>query len=1095
MMKRLLLLSAILLISSGLFHGYANVCQQGAAKGFIIQAVNLITDQEIEIVCATRPVSAGQVYDIFTIMVDGEKAEYTYLSYFDLGCYASAPVINIRLAKPLDVGTLKGKTGNARTPGEDTQQVKGPSAAAGVEVVTNEQTVTARWMPFYNYMNTGSKSKLTVTGTQHCSTQAGNDEYLGTFYSYEHVIDYAAGGIHRMTGRAELITQNAVDHGVAVMLVGPGQSVYEAPQWRELFNPDDYQTRRVIEGTTGKPIIVATADDVMRQRSNGEMQRPRSDFFHLGEAFARIFWKVAVNGLEDGVTLGCRRTPCSIYNAPDDYRYDKHIATAYAEAKQKNMYPDNRMMGSLEDYFVYGTMIFYEFIPESTDGKWNRMNGPVNTREELKLYDSVLYRTMCGIFGEWEYFSSENNEGFDRGRDGVRSAMPWFWHTQVDNYDINARPYPDLDIEHVWIIAENQIEIRFNREVKDMTNLYDADNWLIQHSSDGGQTWKDVPHVMAGGYLWRSITLALPDKSDFSFTTGNFGRSFFGFRKKDIDERKVSSGGWIADDEAASPTALDFGQYVGLDEATREYGAGMNGIFRVQYLGNTPVHDWTGNLLPVAKKYEADFKPWIGNVYRSPLTGVYIYGDTEVSKDVMLLSGMYYDLGISNNQYKAYDRWPDGKIYTDAELLTSSIFDRPGQRIADFAVKRRGGMLIVAEGQHANQQPERRRQQAGNYHGGLYVEGWGGNIFQDQANNITRDYSMTRYKNEFLLYHEGGHGIDSYTGDTSYAPWVYTNITSAHDAACNKENGRRYYDENNVGAYLSSRDEYVSTGTTYWHGTMRESKDGTNDGTWTPVSNRWEFYRYDPWGFEALKRLLWTGDLGLWYENRVGDPAYRVLPGDWKYLQDDEELNRYLTLGSGLYGNGETVKIDSENALIAWGCTVFENLRDDSYNNYHNPLINWVSWSTAMIYDITVKKSSNPQFPNNNMGFVGGVLYYPDSEEPRSFLNPFLRPGGVKKPIRTPEEEALLNPVSGTASSLSIKTPVLPIFRFDKAQDITVDNAQTSFAVSVNGKKMGFRYFDNDESTVTLYLNWPLEKNDVVEITVVPTGQVISGKL
>jgi hypothetical protein len=576
---------------------------------------------------------------------------------------------------------------------------------------------------------------------------------------------------------------------------------------------------------------------------------------------------------------------------------------------------------------------------------------------------------------------------------------------------------------------------------------------------------------------------------------GNFGRDFRGFTREDLHERSLSAGGWIAGDETVSPTALQFGQYVGADEAIKEYGAGLNGLFRVHYTGDTPVRDWAGNQLSTAKTYSAEFKPWVGNVYRSPLTGVYIYGDTEIPKDVLIVSGMYYDLGGLNNTFKAYTQWPSGVAYTAEELLTSSKFDRPGQRIADFSVRQSGGMLVVAEGQHPNQQPERRGQQAGSYHSGLYVEGWGGNIFQDQANNITRDYSMTRYKNEFLLYHEGGHGIDSYTGENSYANWVYTNITSAHNTARSEANGRRYYDENNVGAYLASRGEYVSTGATYWHGTMRESKDGTNDGTWTPVSNRWEFYRYDPWGFEAFKRLFWAGDLGLWYENKVGDPAYRVLPGDWKYLQHDAELNRYLTLQHGLYGRGETVGIDSEDALIAWGCTVFETLRGDLHNNYHNPLINWVSWSTPMIYDITVKKSANPDFPNNNMGFSGGVLYYPGAKEPESFLNPFLRPGGVKKPVRTAEDEALLTPVSGVADNLTLKTPVMPVFGFSAAQRITVDNAQTSFAVKVNGKGLGFRYFTSDAGTVALYLNWPLEKGDTIEITVLTTGQVISTSL
>ena len=1067
---------------------------QTSLNNFNIIDVYLITEQEVEIVCATKPENALKVYENLSVTVAGKKVECSYLSFFSFGKYANAPVINIRLNKPLNVGTLRGKTGNARTPGEDTQAVLGPAAAATLKVQTGNQIVTAKWKPFYDYKNIGSKSKLSATGTALCGTLAENDKHLGINYSNEHVIDYAAGGIHRMTGRAELITQNAVDYGVTVMIVGPDQSVYEAPQWRELFNPADYKTRRVIEGTLDKPIIVATSDDVMRQKSSGEMERSQSNFFYLGEAFARMFWRVAVDGSENGATMGCRRVPRSVYNAPDDYRYDKHLAAAYEEAKNKKLYPGAKIMKSLEDYFVYGTMIFYEFIPESADGKWTYEGGPVNTREELKRYDYALYRPMCGIFGEWEYFSSENSEGFDRGRDGVRSSMPWFWHTQIDNFDITTQAYPVLDIEHVWIIAENQIEIKFNREVKDISALYNPDNWKVQNSIDGGKKWTDVSHKMDrfGGYLWRSVTLEI---NDINLTVGSFGRSFRGFTQEDINERKISAGAWIDDNQHSSTTALKMGQYVGIEEAKSKYGATLNGLFRGQYTGNSLVKDWAGNQLTAKKTYSVKFMPWVGNVYRSPLTGIYVYGDTEVPKEFLIVSGIYLDLQFTNNFYKEYSTWPSGISYSTSELNTSSKFDRPGQRVADYATMQNGGMLVVADGQHPNQQPERRSQQAGNYHGGLYVEGWGGNIFQDGVSNIRRDYSITRYKNEFLLYHEGGHGIDSYTDPNSYAPWVYTNITSAHNSARSEENGRRYYDENNVGAYLANRIEYVSTGSTYWHGTMRESKDGTNDGTWTPISNRWEFYRYDPWGFEAFKRLFWSGDLGLWYENKVGDPNYRVLPSDWKYLQHDEELNKYLILKNGLYGNGDTLKIDSENALIAWGCTVFETLRDDPYNNYHNHDINWVSWSTPSTYDITRKISLNPEFPNNNYGFLGGVLYYPDAVEPQSFLNPFLRPGGVKKPVRSPEDEALLKSVGGIAGNLTLKTPALPVFEFSNSMDITVDNAQTSFSVKVNGKKLGFRYFKSEAGTVTLYLNWPLEKGDIIEITVLSSGQIIKASV
>ncbi|MGL5272882.1 MAG: hypothetical protein ACRC8J_05290, partial [Phocaeicola sp.] len=620
-MKRLLLIAAML---CGLLLPQLLANTKRNTDSNRPQTVHLITEQELEIAYPTLPKNAKEVYKRIQILLDGKEVPFTYLSYFDFGVYAQNPIVNVRLHTPIEVGTYRGKTGVSQTPGSNTQVQLGPQAAARIQVKIGKEITTAQWVPFYDYKNIGSKSKIAVTGTKDCNTVAANDSHLNIAYSNEHVIDYAGGGIHRMTGRGELITQNAVDHGVDIMLVGTHQSVYEAPQWRELYNPADYRTRRVIEGTVEKPIIVATADDVMRQTSQGDMLRTQSDFFYLGEAFIRLFWQVAVDGSEQGATLGCRRVPLSVYNNANDYRYDLHIAQAYAEALREQKYPGNRMLQSIEDYFVYGAMIFYEFIPESADGKWHLNNGPVNTREELKQYDANLYRPLCGIFGEWEYFSSENSQGFDKGGDGVRSAMPWFWHTQPDNFTPQSLSYPNLAIEHVWVIAENQIEVKFNREVKDINNLYESSNWVIEHSEDGGVNWSVIPHKMAGGYLWRAITLELPSSSEFCFTTGNYGRSFRGFTQQDLDERSLEAGGWIASDEKVSATALKFGEYVGLDEAISKHGAGLNGAFRVRYTGVKSVHDWAGNRLE-KRALEASFNPWVGHVYRSPLVGVYMY--------------------------------------------------------------------------------------------------------------------------------------------------------------------------------------------------------------------------------------------------------------------------------------------------------------------------------------------------------------------------------------------------------------------------------------------------------------------------------------
>ena len=119
---------------------------QGETTKFQIIAVHLITGCEVEIVCADKPVDAQEVYNNFTVTVNGKTVDYSYLSFFDFGHYAKAPVINIRLDEPLNVGMLRGKTGNARTPGENTQAISGHAAAATLQVKTDHQAVTAQWM-------------------------------------------------------------------------------------------------------------------------------------------------------------------------------------------------------------------------------------------------------------------------------------------------------------------------------------------------------------------------------------------------------------------------------------------------------------------------------------------------------------------------------------------------------------------------------------------------------------------------------------------------------------------------------------------------------------------------------------------------------------------------------------------------------------------------------------------------------------------------------------------------------------------------------------------------------------------------------------
>jgi hypothetical protein len=136
--------------------------------------------------------------------------------------------------------------------------------------------------------------------------------------------------------------------------------------------------------------------------------------------------------------------------------------------------------------------------------------------------------------------------------------------------------------------------------------------------------------------------------------------------------------------------------------------------------------------------------------------------------------------------------------------------------------------------------------------------------------------------------------------------------------------------------------------------------------------------------------------------------------------------------------------------------------------------------------------------------------YREGSSPTRSQEHPFFRQGGVKKPTRPPEIEALVVPVAGTISDVSLRSPVLVQFKLTgHSGSVTMENAQTSFDVKVDGKPAGFHFWTYSETkapaavapsrrgrqiragasnvtggyaTVTLRFDWPLPDDAKVEI-------------
>ena len=1159
----------------------------------VLSDVYLITGDVLEIEY-NEPVTAAQAKALFTIKVDGVDVGWEFLSYFDFGEYGKrGGVVNVRLDTALDTGEPRGR--RRETAAESylarTEHILGPVAADRITVGVGTETKKAAWKTFYTERSLGHMSRVYA----YASAEAGNngqrikdwaDSNNGNvfsattepLYTDEFIARQVAEGMHRFCGRSEFLTLPFVESGFKALLVGASQSVYEAPEFRELYEygvTTDTYTRTNIKATDvpgnflgngkfKKPFIVGTADDVMRHYSplkadgspatgNADSARPRSDYFHFGDAFFDVYYEI-------GVKVGCPRFPLGPDNDPNDYRFDLQLIKAYNNAKSEGKWPGTAMLNSVKDYYLYGAMIFWEFIPESQE--FTDKAFPVNTRAELYEYDYDLYYALSGIYGKYEFWTGVGNlQGASTTDDTSKDRTPWFWHNQPDNYGLPATaggtsgvPYEPLKIVSATVVAHNQIDVVFNREIRTVASVTNGSNWMIY--INGNPVTGAVGEN--NGYNWKSIRLTT--NCTVNFATGvatnaanrldngkPYGRYFAGFSQSDLDERSVANGGWILNNQELGVNSLEFGEFVSVDEAIAR-GADKVGKVEIAYIGTANVEDWDGNVLAKNVRFEADkFRPWIGHAYRSPLTGLYIYLDAAVgeregydAQTVAMVGAQVYEAHLQNNTYTIYPtsaggadfdkafgsgsgsftsasganqysaaKWENGNLGVSSSSLTLPttmpitngpvIYDRVGQRIADGAVRGNGGMIIAAGsvlGHHPGQQPQSSGLRGTSVGDSYRVEGWGGTTFQTEDVLVMRDYNLCRYRNEALIMHEGGHGIDSFTnGTANYGQNIYDDISAAWATAASPVNGARWADVDNLAAYCGTRSEYTSTLPTFYAGVMREQMMGVNDATWTPMSTRTELYRYDPYGFEVFKRIFFAGELHLWYENKIGDPAYRVMPEDWEILRDTyPEFSNWTGVDD----------------LIQWGYSIPQVARYNPYTEKLNSLpekaqlntaVRWVSWNVPDVWGPEPYKApTNPAYPNNRFDFIGGSSYFPipDFDDPNGLEplknqeHPFARLGGVKKPVRPAELEALANPVHGTITNHNatiLSRPVLVQFGFENYDGaVTSNNALNSFQLKVNGKYTHFYLREFKETapgiaTVTLRLDWPLEKGDLVTVS------------
>jgi len=236
-----------------------------------IGAVILITGSEIEIEYNAPVLSNAEAQGIFTVLVSGQPVEWEFLSYFNFGPYATrGGVVNVRLKEALDAGRPREERRDSQR-FANTQNTRGPAAAARISVVAGGVTKTASWQAFYEEVNQGHMHMMYSWAAAGAGNATANSfSATNQQYTTQYLARQMSEGTNSFIGRSEYLNIPGVRAGLSFYVLGGRQSVYEAPAWRELYvhgvTADTY-TRKTLPGTPEKPYVITTADEVMRHNS------------------------------------------------------------------------------------------------------------------------------------------------------------------------------------------------------------------------------------------------------------------------------------------------------------------------------------------------------------------------------------------------------------------------------------------------------------------------------------------------------------------------------------------------------------------------------------------------------------------------------------------------------------------------------------------------------------------------------------------------------------------------------------------------------------------------------------------------------------
>ena len=164
---------------------------------------------------------------------------------------------------------------------------------------------------------------------------------------------------------------------------------------------------RPVEGYGGideNPVTSISEANILRVLEGPHQTRYKQELI-LAHEFAHAIHLIGIKNLADQ-TLYCRSIE------------------VYEAAKAAGKWPGSYAISNFEEYFATLTTIWFNVMEEGKDGAWDGVRGPVNTREELKRYDT----------GAYEYFSQLY----------TARQLPYPWDTVRNEYDIDGTKYQEV---------------------------------------------------------------------------------------------------------------------------------------------------------------------------------------------------------------------------------------------------------------------------------------------------------------------------------------------------------------------------------------------------------------------------------------------------------------------------------------------------------------------------------------------------------------------------------------------------------------------------------------------------------------------------